>query len=443
MRGAWLFALLLPLLIVCVFGGKQSQQILVLLDDEVIRSTHSNFFSALAERGHNLTFKLADDENLKIAQYGIFLYDSIVLFAPGVEELGGDVDLASILAYIDSGHNMLVAASPATSSFTKELAAECGVKIDKVNSYVIDHFEFDASDISGNHTLITATNVIMNPVIVGSEPFESPILFRGVGMKKMDSNALVTKILTAPTTSYSFVPDKAADDKLLATGADIVLMAAMQARNNARVTIAASLDMFSNALLASPVTKLNADASTTTFSKSGNAQFVTAVTKWTLHERGLLRAQNVRYGIVGGEEFPRAFRVKDELYYKVQIDEFKDGKWAPFAADDVQLEFIMIDPYQRVTLRHDGKGTFFTTFPVPDVYGVFKLDLKYRRLGYTTIFLSNQVAVRPFDHNEYERFIVSAYPYYASIFSMMSGFVVFCIVYLYSKDSSSKASTSS
>ena len=44
-----------------------------------------------------------------------------------------------------------------------------------------------------------------------------------------------------------------------------------------------------------------------------------------------------------------------------------------------------------------------------------------------------QVSVRPFRHNEFERFLVAAYPYYASVFSTMAAFFLFGFVFLYHK----------
>ena len=43
------------------------------------------------------------------------------------------------------------------------------------------------------------------------------------------------------------------------------------------------------------------------------------------------------------------------------------------------------------------------------------------------------VPIRPFKHNEYERFIVQAYPYYASLISMMAGFLAVGGYFLYTK----------
>lgn len=45
-----------------------------------------------------------------------------------------------------------------------------------------------------------------------------------------------------------------------------------------------------------------------------------------------------------------------------------------------------------------------------------------------------QVSVRPLQHTQYERFIPSAFPYYASVFSMMTGLFVFSIVFLHMKE---------
>lgn len=69
----------------------------------------------------------------------------------------------------------------------------------------------------------------------------------------------------------------------------------------------------------------------------------------------------------------------------------------------------------------------------PDVYGVFKFVVDYNRVGYSYIHFEEQVPIRPYRHDEYERFIVAAYPYYASIFSTMGAFFLFGLSVLYTK----------
>ena len=39
----------------------------------------------------------------------------------------------------------------------------------------------------------------------------------------------------------------------------------------------------------------------------------------------------------------------------------------------------------------ETQGHFSTSFEVPDVYGVFQFKVDYKRLGYTTISLAEQV----------------------------------------------------
>jgi hypothetical protein len=46
---------------------------------------------------------------------------------------------------------------------------------------------------------------------------------------------------------------------------------------------------------------------------------------------------------------------------------------------------------------------------------------------------SSQVPVRPFKHNEYERFLLCAYPYYASALSVMGAFFAVGMFFLYTK----------
>ena len=70
-----------------------------------------------------------------------------------------------------------------------------------------------------------------------------------------------------------------------------------------------------------------------------------------------------------------------------------DGSWQPYAADDVQMEFVRIDPFVRLPLTSNKKdGDFSIDFKLPDVYGVFQFKIDYTRLGYTFLSSSTQVS---------------------------------------------------
>lgn len=68
------------------------------------------------------------------------------------------------------------------------------------------------------------------------------------------------------------------------------------------------------------------------------------------------------------------------VHYSIVIEEKQDGKWVPFKADDVQLEFIMLDPYYRVNLKNDGKGNFSVTFKYVHFHYLFLFIFFFRLL---------------------------------------------------------------
>lgn len=120
----------------------------------------------------------------------------------------------------------------------------------------------------------------------------------------------------------------------------------------------------------------------------------------------------------------------------LEVSEYKDDHWTTFKADDIQLEIIMLDPYIRTTLKQlptapdHHYGRFVAHVKLPDVYGVFTFKVNYKRAGLTYLLAEDVVAIRPFRHNEYPRFLTAAYPYYASVGSMIVGFLVFSAVWL-------------
>ena len=44
------------------------------------------------------------------------------------------------------------------------------------------------------------------------------------------------------------------------------------------------------------------------------------------------------------------YRIKDELYYAVTMEEWTGEQWVKYLGEDVQVEFVMLDPYVRKTL---------------------------------------------------------------------------------------------
>lgn len=330
----------------------------------------------------------------------------------------------------------------------RKLALEFDVTFDDRFTAVFDHFNYDTVVGRSRHDAIVvdpSSQMTKVNAIVDSDDFGGkPLLFRGLGHQVAPTNKLLTKVLWAGPEAYSWenVNEKEPvneDPKM--GGRDISLVSVMQARNNARIAFLGSLDFLTDSFAEAKVKKVGWEKGQGT----GNREFVQELIKWTFQEKALLEVIKVEHYKVGETSSPKHYRIKDEMVYSIEIAEFYDDEWHPFVADDVQLELIMLDPYVRKTLERavfvdEGRGeedmvvessVFNTTLTLPDVYGVFKFTVNYRRPGLSNIHSVTTVGVHPFRHDQYPRFISQAKPYYAGAASMGVGLVAFTVVYLW------------
>ncbi|CAM9650987.1 unnamed protein product [Chrysoparadoxa australica] len=424
-------------------GGKRT---LVLLDDWVTTGTHSSFLGSLETRGHSLTYAMADEE-FKLQDFGEFLFDNIMVMAPGLHREAAK----DIISFVTGGGNAMVFASTDSGEGMRELGSLAGVRFDDKGTQVIDHFAYrDGLEVSAPaHTVIETGELLNNQLLLGRDAGKfKPILYSGIGHQVNEDNVLAARVLTGSSTAYSAAPGAPVSDFPESAGKNTLLVSAIQGRNNMRMIYSGSLSMCSNRYAAAPDT--------------GNAAFCDELSKWALGERGILRATSIMHRREDGSAaelllhqkerrdlpaslFPepeiaknsQVYRVMDRIKYSMTIEEYnqENGGWGPFAASDVQLEFIMLDPFERITLENNpSTGLFHTTFQVPDTYGIFKFRVLYRRVGYTVLDASTQVSLRPYKHDEFERFITAAFPYYTAAFSIMAGFFAFTGLFLYSSD---------
>jgi len=424
MKIIWLLSIL------CIIGiSVCEKRVLVLLENLAVKETHSIYFKNLIDEGFDLTYKVADDSTLNIKKYGEFLFDHIVVFSPTVEEFGGNVNVEALTDFIDNGGNILIAGNSNLGEALREIASEVGIEADEEGTYVIDHLSYDAKD-EGRHNLVIADskNLIKSAKITGG--VTAPLLYRGVGLLVDQENPLVLDILTGSTTSYSHNPDLPIKEFPHAVGKQTVLIAGLQARNNARVVLSGSLEFFSDEFFNSQVEPVAGKKMA-----SGNEALAKALTKWCFKQSGVLKVDSISHHRKGEKETPGFYTIKDDAVYTIVVKELINGKWVPFEGTDMQMEFVRIDPFVRVTMENKGKkGEMVANFKVPDTYGVYQFKVNYHRIGLTRLFTTTQISVIPLRHNQYERFIGSAYPYYASSFSMMLGVCVFSFVFLHFKE---------
>ncbi|CAG8588533.1 8604_t:CDS:2 [Diversispora eburnea] len=350
---------------------------------------------------------------------------------------------------------MILATSSKTSETIRDFSREFDIEIDDKDTFVIDHFNYDIFDEGGKHTLVIIDNnkgnnddsITNNPAILSKEVIEgSPILFRGIG-HKVGSSPLLVKILWGRNTSYSYEvredQKNIVDQVPFISGNQIGLVTALQARNNARITFVGSLEFFSDRFFDSPVHNV---VTSEKFPKSGNEDFAMDLVKWTFQKKGVIKVISRHHNKEGETEQLETYRIKDNITYTIEISEYVNDQWQAFNGTDVQFEAIMLDPYIRKTLTPTSSPDlesrkFITNIQLPDVYGVFTFRVNYKRPGYSYIDDKSVVAIRPFRHNEYPRYISAAYPYYTVTASMIVSFLIFSIVWIFNEDPSSKNKT--
>lgn len=410
-----------------------ADRVLVLGETAAVKDSHSVFLNTIKDRGHELTIRAADDSQLALFKHGQLIFDHLFVLAPGVQVFGGSLSPSEISKFVDAGGNVLVAAGSNIGDAVRELAVEHGFEFDEPGTSVIDHHNYDQTLDAGDHTTIVVgkDQLISAELIVGNAAKLSPVLFKGVGLVSGKANNLALNIMKASGTAFSFDPKSARAVNPSIAGVRTLLVGGLQSRNNARIVFSGSADLFSNTFFTAKTNSVNPVIQG---ASSGNAVLANAIAQWVMKESGVLRVKSVNHH-KKGETLPPAedYFITEDVVYTIEIDELKSGKWVPFQGKDVQLEFVRIDPFVRVTLKNNN-GRLSAAFKLPDVLGVFKFLVDYRRVGYTHLYDVQQVSVRPLWHTQYERFIRSAYPYYASSFSMMIGLVMFSVVYLYHKD---------
>lgn len=329
-------------------------------------------------------------------------------------ELGPALKPSIIREFVDSGRDIILALNEEASSQIRELAVLLGVKLAPSEEVVIDHFNPSNVLDNGDHTVVLTSSLMTSLKSVFSTSTKGPVAYRGIGFSIPQESHTAMAALVGSSTAYSGSKKAPVSVKQPLAGHSVVLVGLIQARNNARAAVLGSTDMCSDDFVAS---------------HPENLKVCSDITKWTFHLKGVLKSSDIRHKIVSGStpgaQNPTAYRINDQVEVALDLEECEEKGCTPLThTNDMQIEFVMLDPYIRKTLQSVGNGTFSATVKIPDVYGVYKWIVDYRRPGWSWVHKVETVSVRPFRHHEYDRFITQAYPYYASAAMMMVGFWV-------------------
>ena len=156
-----------------------------------------------------------------------------------------------LVEFLNDGGNILFGASPTTSESLRDFARELEIDLPPRDSLFTDHFSYHPSSTK-NHTLVVldSENFCRLPQverIFSSQTRNSKFVYRG-SAHGLGNGPFLLPLLRGKKTSYVFdgKEDIGAVEDPYVSGTQAFLVSGFQARNNARVVVSSSLDMFSD-----------------------------------------------------------------------------------------------------------------------------------------------------------------------------------------------------
>lgn len=244
---------------------------------------------------------------------------------------------AILLKFLQSDGNILLtlSSSTPTPSSISSLLQELDIQLPpERNSLVVDHFNYDSISASEKHdVLLLPRPGAIRPGTVNyfggpSAAAEKYIAFpRAVGQTLGNTSPLLAPILRAPETAYSYNPKEDAEtvEDPFATGSQLSLVTALQARNNARFVVLGSVEVLANEWFDAKIKPVESKAIA---QRTANRDFSAAVSAWNFQEIGVLRVGNIKHhlaqsadinasisnrSIAVTDDNPKIYRVKNEV----------------------------------------------------------------------------------------------------------------------------------
>ncbi|KAI9894557.1 MAG: oligosaccharyl transferase glycoprotein complex, beta subunit [Vezdaea aestivalis] len=443
-------------------------RVLVVQEEAADKNKFSKFWADLTGRGFQLAFESPKNEKLSLFEHGARAYDHVILLPPKSKGLGPALTPKAILDFVNAEGNILLtlsAESPTPSAITS-LLLEFEIQLPQEKaSLVVDHFNYDLLSASEKHdvvlvprpdTLREGAANFFKGTGQGGEYIAFP---RGLGHTLGNSNPLLTPVLRAPRTSYSYNPKEESEgvEEPFAVGKQLSLVSALQARNSARFTLLGSVEMLENTWFDAKIKRSIGEMQVGRDAKkqpTSNRAFAEEISAWTFKEIGVVKVGQIEHhlatagrgkglsAVPSAELNPKIYRVKNDVTYSIEISQYNYDKYEPFTlppGDDLQLEFSMLSPFQRLNLSPSittSNSTIFTSsFTVPDQHGIFHFRVNYKRPFLTYINEKRTVTVRHFAHDEWPRSwqISGGWVWIAGVWTTVLVWLAFVGIWLYSE----------
>jgi oligosaccharyltransferase complex subunit beta len=268
-------------------------------------------------RGFELAFESPKSDKLNLFSLGERAYDHILLLPPSGKAYGNALSPNILLDFLNNDGNILLglSADSPTPTAIVSLLLELDIHLppDR-HAVVVDHFNYDAASAQEKHDVIIveAPKPIRKDVknyFGGEKPLVVP---HAVGQVLGSASPLLAPILRAPSTAYSYNPKDDSDsvEDLFASGRQLSLVSALQARNSARFTVLGSVEMLQDKWFDETVTLDGKSVST------GNRDFAAKVSGWTFKEFGVLKVGKLEHHLAeggDGEINPKIYRIKNDV----------------------------------------------------------------------------------------------------------------------------------
>ncbi|GAC95884.1 dolichyl-diphosphooligosaccharide-protein glycosyltransferase [Pseudozyma hubeiensis SY62] len=320
--------------------------------------------------------------------------------------------------------------------------------------------------------------------VVESTSYSTPPPVTVTTTKIVDGETHTTQVLSTPRAVPTVVKNKSAS-KLgkngwvaknrnsldpLESRKELVAGLATSSSSNALVSLVSGFQLASNSARAVFLgsTELLSDAFfSDTQSGYVNKLVAADLSAWAFQEKSVLKVvathhhrvksgpSDTREDYEETEAGNKMYRIKDHVFYSVDLVQHHPqlGFIPADSSLDLQVSFQMLDPYITAhltplsasnfthtsspassTSESEAFTRFATTFQVPDRHGVFTFVLDFKRPGLSFLHAKDTAPVRPFNHDEYPRFLSSSWPYIAGALSTSVGFLVFSAIWLTIRD---------
>lgn len=391
-----------------------------------------------------------NNNHIKLFSNGFRLVENLLILPINTKKLPDNLSSSELIQFVNDGGNIMVFTTPENSQtdviiFLNELGIYPSPKnygyidyhsngIEIRNENLVKENKILSENDNNNNNLISK---IFNSILSTDSSNNGQKLL--ISSCLLSNNKYLFPVLQGSETSFSINLKDSINsinsESTWSIGKQNYLITGFQALNNARI-LWSGIDQF-----------LNDD----TFEE----EIVDELIKWCFQIKGLIKAGHIHHSKLTSGGFDKDeildgkqnisninYKIKDMVSYEIGLSTWDGENWSPFKdVKDLQLEFIMLDPYYRLNLSdtltesEDGEYELYgVQFRVPDQHGMFTFGVNYQRSGLSYINENDVVPIRHLANDEYPRSweITNSWVYITSAVSVVAAWFIFSIVFVVS-----------